>query len=114
MNDSEKLLKMMETFNSEFFDLCEVRHNTGAEEYGALNFLNVDLPTFMYEEMADIANYARFLYIRMRLLEETVRERGFDMSAPFTEEVRDDNEVSFGASSFVPRDKIPGFLPEQK
>jgi len=114
MSDSEKLLKMMETFNSEFFDLCEVRHNTGAEEYGSLNFLNVDLPTFMYEEMADIANYARFLYIRMRLLEETAREGGFNLSEPFTGEVRDDNEVSFGASSFVPRDKISEFLPDKK
>lgn len=114
MSDSEKTLKLMETFNKEFFDLCEIRHNTGAEEYGALNFLNVDLPTFIYEEMADIANYARFLYIKMRLLEEYAREGGFDLSAPFTGEVREEDELSFGASTFVPKQEISKFLPDEK
>lgn len=113
MNDSE-VVKAMETFNSEFFDLCEVRHNTGADEYGSFNFLNVNLPEFIYEEMADIANYARFMYIRVRLLEEIARERGIDLSAPLTGEVRDEDEVSFGTASFVPRDEVPGFLPDKK
>lgn len=113
MKDSE-LIQQMETFNSEFFDLCEVRHNTGAEEYGPLNFLNVDLPKFMYEEMADIANYARFLYIRMRLLEETAREGGFNLSAPFTGEVRDEDKLSFGTTSFVPKQEVSEFLPDEK
>ena len=114
MKDSEDILKLMETFNSEFFDLCQERHNTGADEYGPLIFLNVNLPEFIYEEMADIANYARFLYIRVRLLEETARESGFDLSAAFAGEVREENEVSFGASSFVPRNKVPGFLSDEK
>ncbi len=112
MNDSE-VLKMMEAFNSEFFDLCEVRHNTGADEYGAFNFLNVNLPEFIYEEIADIANYARFLYIRVRLLEETAREHGFDLSAAFTREVRED-AVPSSTTTFVPRNKVSEFLPDKK
>lgn len=104
----------METFNSEFFDLCEIRHNTGAQEYGPFNFLDVNLPEFIYEEIADIANYARFLYIKMRLLEETAHAGGFDLSAPFTGEVRDEDELPFSPSTFVPKQEVSEFLPDEK
>ena len=86
----------------------------GADEYGSLNFLDVDLPTFIYEEIADIANYARFLYIRVRLLEEIARERGLDLSAAFTGEVRDDNELPSDAPAFIPQSEISGFLPDKE
>ena len=105
--------EMLEALNLEFFELCEERHNRGADEYGPLNFLKVNLPEFIYEELADFANYARFLYIRVRLLEEIASERGIDMSAALTGEVRDEDEVSFGAPSFVPQSEVPTFLPDK-
>ena len=104
--------EMLERLNLQFFELCEQRHNQGAEEYGPLHFLDVDLPTFIYEEIADIANYARFLYIRVRLLEEIARERGLDLSTAFTGEVRGDDELPPGAASFVPKSEVSGFLPD--
>ena len=113
MSDSVVTTEMLEQLNLEFFELCEERHNKGADEYGPLNFLNVDLPTFIYEELADFANYARFLYIRVRLLEEIASERGIDLSAALTGEVRDEDEVSFGTASFVPKSEVPGFLPDK-
>jgi len=114
-NDSDKQqLEKLEVFNQEFFDLCEVRHNDGAKEYGDLNFLTVNLPEFIYEEMADISNYVRFMYIRLRLLEEMTRERGIDMSAAFVGEVRDEDEVPSGSSSFVPTSEVSGFLSDKK
>ncbi|KKK99628.1 hypothetical protein LCGC14_2630830, partial [marine sediment metagenome] len=70
----------MERLNLEFFELCERRHNTGADEYGPLKFLDVNLPEFIYEELADFANYARFLYISVRLLEEI--QHGFLIRDP--------------------------------
>ncbi len=106
--------EMLEVLNLEFFELCQQRHDAGADEYGPLNFLDVDLPTFIYEEIADIANYARFLYIRVRLLEEMARERGLDLSTAFTGEVRDEDEVPPSASTFVPKSEIPGFLPDKR
>ncbi len=105
---------MLEALNLEFFELCEQRHNAGADEYGPLNFLNVNLPEFIYEEMADIANYARFLFIRVRLLEEMASERGLDLSAALTGEVRDGDEVPPSAPSFVPQSEIPSFLPDKE
>lgn len=113
-DSDKKQLQKLEDFNQEFFDLCEVRHNEGAEEYGDLNFLTVNLPEFIYEEMADIANYSRFMYIRLRLLEEMARERGIDMSAAFVGEVREEDDVPSGATSFVPTSEVSGFLPDKK
>ena len=114
MADSIVTTEMLEKLNLEFFELCQQRHDTGADEYGPLKFLEVDLPEFIYEELADFANYARFLYIRVRLLEEVARERGIDLSTAFAGEVRKDNEVSFGASSFTPQSEVPGFFPEKE
>ena len=113
LNDSDRTQQLQE-FSKEFDDLCQIRHDDGAKEYGPLNFLNVDLPSFIYEEMADIANYSRFLYIRMRLLEELCNERGIDLSAAFVGEVRDEDELPSGSTSFVPSSEVSGFLPYKK
>ncbi len=106
--------ELLETANQEYFDLCEERHETGAKEYGPLKFLDVNLPEFIYEELADASNYLRYLYIRLRVLEALANERGLDLSAAFTGEVRDDDEVSFGVTSFVPQSEIPRFLPKEE
>jgi hypothetical protein len=103
---------MLEKLNLEFFELCEQRHNTGADEYGPLKFLEVDLPEFIYEELADFANYARFLYIRVRILEEVANERGIDLSSAFAGEVRGDDKVPLGPATFIPQSKVSGFSPE--
>lgn len=104
----------LEQYNTEFFDLCQQRTEQGAREYGELNFLNVNLPEYIYEELADMANYARFLYIRLRAIEEFARESGIDMSAAFTGAIREQDELPPGASQFVPSKEISGFLPDTK
>ena len=109
----QELINQLELYNRDFFDLCEERHNQGAKEYGPLNFLDVDLIEFILEEVADIANYARFMYIRIKMLEEAARERGINLSTTSTGEVPTD-EVSFGSSSFVSQGKISGFLPDKE
>ncbi len=114
MTDSVVTAETLERLNLEFFELCEQRHNTGADEYGPLKFLDVNLPEFIYEELADFANYARFLFIRVRLLEEIANERGIDLSASFTGEVREGDEVPPSAPSFIPQSEIPTFLPDKK
>lgn len=113
MKDSEKL-QQMEKYNSDFFDLCQQRHEQGAEEYGPLNFLQVDLPVYILEEIADIANYARFMYIRLRLFMEQAHESGVDLSAAFTGEIRGQDELPFNSPTFTPREKISGFLPDKE
>lgn len=104
--------ELLQELSDEFDQFCQERHDEGAQEYGELNFLRVDLPQFIYEELADIVNYSRFLYIRLRIIEEAARERGLDISASLAKEEGQDNEVPFGPSSFVSSEKISGFLPD--
>ena len=100
--------------NEEFFTLCQQRHEQGAKEYGPLNFLKVDLPEFIYEEMADIANYARFLFIRVRLLEEEALESGIDLSAGTAGEVQQTDELPPDSTPFVAKSEVSGFLSKDE
>ena len=86
----------------------------GAEEYGPINFLKVDLPEFIVEELADLANYARFLYIRIRLLQGVALEGGIDLSAGAVEQVQSEDELSSGPSTFIPEHEISQFLHQGK
>ncbi len=104
----------LEMFNSEFFDLCQQRSEQGAIDYGELNFMKVNLPEFIFEELADMANYARFLYIRLRAIEEYARESGIDMSAAFTGAIREQDELPSDAPQFVPSKEVSRFLPVTK
>ena len=62
---------MAMTEASEMFDdLCQQRHDHGAAEYGALTFLENDTIRMMCEELADTANYARYHFIKLMLLQE--------------------------------------------
>jgi hypothetical protein len=104
----------LEIYNSEFFNLCQQRSEQGAIDYGELNFMKVNLPEYIYEELADMANYARFLFIRLRAIEEFARESGIDMSAAFTGEVREQDELPPSAPQFVPSKEVSRFLPDTK
>jgi hypothetical protein len=44
------------------------RYTKGIEQYGELAFLDNDNIQELLEELADIANYAAFVYVQLRLL----------------------------------------------
>lgn len=111
MNVTEELLQKL---HEEFEELTYARHQRGAEEYGPVNYLKVDLPQFIYEEMADIANYARYLYVRVRILEEAARERGLDLSAGLSQEGGKPNQVPYGPTAFTPSAALSGFLSDKE
>jgi len=50
------------------------RHKTGAEEYGAFKFLENDTLDMLCEELADISNYARYTFIKVKLLQAALAE----------------------------------------
>lgn len=111
MNVSAELLQRL---SEEFDQVTAERHNAGAQEYGELGFLGNDLVQYALEEVADLANYARFLYIRIRILQEVARERGLDLSASLLKEGGDVNSVSYGPAAFSTSEEVSGFLPDQK
>ena len=56
---------------AEFDQFCQERHNDGAKEYGPTRFASNNMFQMIAEEMADIANYCRYQYIKLRLMEGT-------------------------------------------
>lgn len=106
--------EQLEQHNKEFFDLCQARHEGGEKTYGPLGFLKNDMFQFIYEELADASNYLRYLFIRLRLIEEGLNESGIDMSDGATGEVRETDELPSGPSKFVGVKEVFGLLPREK
>jgi len=67
------LAEFIEKLSLEFDEMCSARHAMGAEKYGPGKFLMVDTIEEALQEVADLANYARYSYIRLRLLQESIR-----------------------------------------
>lgn len=62
------LKALAEEADKAFLDMCESRHKMGAEKYGPVKFLEVDSFEMGLEELADLANYVRYTYIKFYLL----------------------------------------------
>jgi hypothetical protein len=61
-----------ELFNrlaTEIHMLAAARRQVGEEEYGQFAFLRNDTFAMMYEELADLINYAVFTYVKIRIVE---------------------------------------------
>jgi len=71
--DGENIAQTVFDLSSEFDVRCEERHALGQEKYGAGAFLMADTMEMALEEILDLANYARYTYIRVRLLQESIR-----------------------------------------
>lgn len=97
---------LLERLNAEFFELQSQRQEVGAKEYGDLAFLKNPLPQFIIEELVDLANYARFLYIRLRLLEVAANESGVDLTAGIVGDIQLIDKLPFGPSSFTPTEGV--------
>jgi hypothetical protein len=111
---NEGLGDRLQHYSDEFDTLQQLRHIDGAKEYGEITFLKAPLVRMAAEELADLCNYARYMYIKLRVMEEALNASGIDLSASPVEEVWGDNEVSFGAASFIPAEEIQGFLSQEK
>ena len=67
--DRDKVSKL----ENDFIGLIESRARTGAEEYGEFTFMKNNTFDMMIEELADIVNYCRFTYIKLRIFQEEVQ-----------------------------------------
>lgn len=111
---SDEEVTLLQHLSEEFDALCQIRGDEGAEEYGPVAFLKAPLIRMAAEELADLTNYARFMYIKLRLLEEHLNASGIDLSASVAEEVWGEDQVSFGPASFISAEEIQGFLSKEK
>ena len=62
-------LKLQE-YSNEFDAMAEARHRLGAEKYGPVRFTEVDSLQMALEEVADLANYARYTFVKIRMLQD--------------------------------------------
>jgi hypothetical protein len=115
MSDSEQSkTDYIQHLSDEFSTLCQLRHEAGAEEYGDVAFLTAPLIRMAAEELADMSNYCRYMYIKLRMMEEYLDASGADLSAGTAEEIRGDDSVPFGAAEFISAEKIQGFLSKKE
>jgi hypothetical protein len=82
----ESDIELVTRISSEFDDECQKRHNMGAQKYGDVKFLEPDNNLFqmMREELVDAANYARYFYIRLTLMEMGIASMNVPGPAPFS------------------------------
>lgn len=71
--------ELIEEFSIEFDVMCNDRHVMGAEKYGPVNFMTVDSLQMAIEEVADLANYARYTFIKLRLLQHYMTQQQQDV-----------------------------------
>lgn len=68
VNLAEYVVELSEEFETRTAE----RHAMGAEKYGPGKFLTVDTLEMALEEILDLANYARYTFIKLRLLQESL------------------------------------------
>ena len=76
--EQEGLMALIQGFNQSFDEQTSERLRAGAEEYGEFAFLGNDVAVMLQEELLDIANYARFMYIKIGLLNAFVSQRAME------------------------------------
>jgi hypothetical protein len=85
----------------QFTTLAAERHQAGAEEYGAITFLENDVIRMMLEELADTANYCRMQAIKLLILQERLESDGRIIGVAMNDAGPGDTiEVELGAQAF--------------
>lgn len=62
--DPELIQKLSEKFD----EMCQRRHEMGHDKYGPVKFLEVNALGEAMNEVIDLANYARYTWIKLALL----------------------------------------------
>lgn len=58
----------------QFDAMCLDRHRKGNQKYGTFTFLDLPTLTMAMEEVADLANYARYTFIKLVLLQDMIKQ----------------------------------------
>ena|ERR1700756_1128316 len=68
---AEAISQTLSEADAEFVQRCAERMEKGAEKYGPLKFMEVDTVEEAMQEAIDLSNYARFIYIKLYLLQKS-------------------------------------------
>lgn len=76
MTDINALVEDIKKASERFDIMCQERHEMGDQEYGPVAFLGNDTLQMAMEEIVDLANYARYTFIKLELLRQKVEASG--------------------------------------
>lgn len=76
LNANLMLLASKERYDVQFEAQRAERLAMGEEEYGEYNFLSANVIEMAKEEVIDLANYAQFIYYKLCMLEEDMKDVG--------------------------------------
>lgn len=94
---AESVPELIESFSEEFDEMCAARHTTGQQKYGAFTFLEKDMIDEALAEITDFANYMRYMFIKLRLLQAGIA------SDPRVQAITNDEGIAtIGIDSFHP------------
>lgn len=71
----EALAEKVAEYSEEFDTMCQQRHDMGEKKYGPGKFLSVDTMEEALQEIVDLANYARYTYVKVRLLQDRLAQQ---------------------------------------
>lgn len=80
-----ELTARIHQYTADFFALTQSRHEMGSLKYGPVKFAEANTLVEAMEEVADLANYAMYTYIKLRLMNEAIdkmTQDGVDVLGP--------------------------------
>lgn len=69
---TEALADMVKQASEAYDQMCQDRHDMGAEKYGPVKFMEIDSIEMALEEIADLGNYARYTWIKLHMIQAAV------------------------------------------
>lgn len=60
--------EIIQMLSDQFDETCRQRHDMGEKKYGPIKFMEVNAYQYAMEELVDLANYARYCFIKMALM----------------------------------------------
>jgi hypothetical protein len=70
--DSQVVEIDLQALSDEFDEACHERHEMGEEKYGPNTWHEANTLAMMQDEIVDIANYARYSWIKLQMLRMTL------------------------------------------
>jgi hypothetical protein len=74
------ITEQVQNYSDEFDQKTFERHEQGEQKYGPGTWLKIDTLQHAMDEVLDLANYARFTYIKLRMLQDQLTEFQSDAS----------------------------------
>lgn len=76
VTDIKATVEAIQKASEKFDQMCAERHEMGEQEYGPVAFLENDTLQMAMEEVVDLANYARYTFVKLELLRNKMNPEG--------------------------------------